>query len=118
MDTPASRPSLLSRTLVSGVSVLVLLAMAVQASAGVFEGLATGPERGQDRAGVRQIAEAIVRRLDRTVRRQDERPVRLTLTEPARRPHMPESLAPAHRGGPKVRGLPAHLLDLPPPARV
>lgn len=114
MSRQPRNPAAFPRTLMSGVSALVLLALTVQVAAGAFDRIAPLNQRGGDRINVRHIAEAVVRRFEHTRRRQTERPA-LAIRVPARRGVDPRCRVAAVSPQAPVRLLEVHLLALPPP---
>ena len=109
------QPRSSARAAISGISLLMLVAIAVQASAGV---LTPAVQVRQHLPMVRLIAEAVTRRVERQVRRQDERPaicrasvVTSIKPEPVRR----ASLAGV---GPGPTRPMVQYIDLPPPVPV
>jgi hypothetical protein len=115
MARPKAQPrSSSARAAVSGISLLMLVAIAVQASAGLL----TPAVQARQHNGlpvVRLIAEAVTRRVERQTRRQEERPAicraaRVTTLKP-------QSSTPAELAsiGPEPRRLMVLLTNLPPP---
>jgi hypothetical protein len=101
------------RAALGGISLLLLVAVALQASPGLGE-RAEAVRHGHGPV-VRMIAEAITRRVERQVRRQDERPA-VAQAHPAvtvdRRDHVCVATPDL---GVVQRPLGAWLTDLPPP---
>ena len=92
---------------------MVLLALALQTAAGVLEpGLVT---RCGHIEQARQVAQAMVRRIERVVRKQDEKPHvarNARVVRSVDRAEAPEACAGLADG---VRRPGNHLIDLPPP---
>jgi hypothetical protein len=112
-ETPQPKTSSL-RGALGGISLLLLVAVALQASPGLTErSEAVGQRHGPV---VRMIAEAVTRRAERRVRRLDERPV-VAQAYPAVTVDRVDSLVIATPDlGVAQRHLGAWLTDLPPPA--
>jgi len=113
MDPNAPANTSLPRAIVPGVTFVVLLALALQAAAGVLEPGLTLRHGHVEQA--RQVAAAVVNRLERVVRKQDVRPV-------AARPLIAGfgdawalTCGVRAQAGVQARPLACHLIDLPPP---
>ncbi|HYE63838.1 MAG TPA: hypothetical protein VD997_17740 [Phycisphaerales bacterium] len=100
------------RAALGGITLLLLVAVALQGSPGERAD-APGQRHGPV---VRMLAEAVTRRMDRQVRRQDERPA-VAAAHPAVTPDR-SALRPIATPdlGVAVRCLSPWLTDLPPPA--
>ncbi len=104
----------LPRTIAPGITFVVLLALALQAAAGVLEPGLMARHGHVDQA--RQVAEAVVRRLDRVVRKQAERPIAVRPMSIAVGVARTQAKVASTHDEVRPRSLGCHLLDLPPPS--
>lgn len=104
-----------TRAAVSGISLLMVVAFAVQASAG-FTSAAVQARQYSGLPTVRMIAEAVTRRVERQVRRQEERPAICRVLAAAARPAKSGELVEKVLPGATPRRLSVLLTNLPPPA--
>jgi hypothetical protein len=106
-----------ARAAVSGISLLMLVAVAVQASAGLLSP-AVQARQHSGLPMVRLIAEAVTRRSERQVRRQEERPALCrAVVVTALKPQSSTTVELASVG-PEPRRLMVLLTNLPPPGDV
>lgn len=104
----------LPRAMTPGITFVVLLALALQAAAGVLEPGLMARHGHVDQA--RQVAEAVVRRLDRVVRKQAERPIAVRPACVAVGVARAQVMVAISQEEVRPRALGCHLLDLPPPS--
>lgn len=106
------------RTTLGGVSLLLAVALVLQASAGWSEIRTTIPGGSHDGPDVRQVTHVQVRRAIRATRRQNERPVQVLVAADRSRADRAFLAVPSRPQTHAVLRQPVWLTDLPPPAKV